>query len=96
MGVQIVIIERAGNAAVLKCGSCNGTGESRYHKYCQACNGAGHVTIVCEAPDVPILKCGSCNGSGESRYHKYCQACGGSGAVPAHGEFTIRKAKKAD
>jgi DnaJ-class molecular chaperone len=96
MSFQIVIIERAGNAAVVKCGSCNGTGESRQHYYCKACNGAGHVTIVCEDAGIPILKCGSCNGSGESRQHYYCKACGGSGALPAHGEFTIRKAKKAD
>ena len=96
MSIQIVIIERAGNAAVVKCGSCNGSGESRHNYYCKACNGTGHVTIVCEDPGVPILKCGSCNGSGESRHNYYCKACGGSGAVPAYGEFTIRKAKKAD
>jgi len=94
MAIQIVIIERTGNAAVVKCGSCGGKGESRKHYYCHACNGVGHVTIVCEEPGIPILKCGSCNGSGESRKHYYCRACGGSGAVPAYGEFTIRKAKK--
>lgn len=96
MAIQIVIIERTGNAAVVKCGSCNGSGSSNYHNYCRACNGAGHVTIICEDSGIPILRCGSCGGSGSSNYHNYCRACGGSGAVPAYGEFTIRKAKKAD
>lgn len=95
MGVSILVVEWSGNAAVVKCGSCNGSGESRHHNYCQACNGAGHVTIVCEETGIPILKCGSCNGNGESRHHNYCQACGGIGAVPAHGKFSIRKAQRA-
>ena len=94
MGVQIVIIERVGNAVVVKCGSCKGTGESRHHSYCKACNGTGHVTLICEEPGVPIVKCGSCNGSGESRHHLYCKACGGVGAVPAYGKYEIRKAER--
>lgn|GEM_PF-1453408 len=96
MTVQIVVIERTGNAAVVRCGSCNGTGSSRYHQYCTAWNGSGHVTIVCEDEDVPVLKCGSCDGTGSSRYHQYSNACGGSGAVPAYGRFQIRKAERQD
>jgi DnaJ-class molecular chaperone len=94
MSMAIVIIERTGNAAIIKCGSCRGSGSSRYHQYCRACNGTGHATILCEQPDVPIVKCGSCDGSGSSRYHQYCQACGGVGAVPAFGTFKIMKAER--
>ncbi len=96
MAIQIVIIERSGNASVAKCGSCSGSGESRHHYYCEACNGTGHVTIVCEDSGTPILKCGSCNGSGESERNYYCKACGGSGAAPAYGDFTVRKARKVE
>lgn len=96
MGAAIIVVEWAGNAAIVKCGSCKGSGESRHHRYCKACNGAGHVTIVCDEPGIPMLKCGSCDGSGESRHHYYCHACGGSGAVPAHGKFSIRKVEKSE
>lgn len=92
--LEIVIIERAGNAVVIRCGSCKGSGESRHHIYCAACNGSGHVTIVCEDDGIPIVTCGSCGGKGESRHHNYCRSCGGCGAVPAYGRFEIRKAER--
>ncbi len=51
------------------------------------------IVIVERSGNAAVVKCGSCNGSGESRHHRYCAACNGTGAVPAHGEFSIRKAK---
>ena len=91
---QIVIIERTGNAAVIKCGSCGGGGSSRTDHYCRACHGTGHVTLVCEDEGVPIIKCGSCDGEGSSRTDHYCRACGGVGATPAFGKYRIRKAER--
>lgn len=43
MGIQIVIIERVGNEVIVNCGSCNGSGVSRTHNYCNACGGVGAV-----------------------------------------------------
>jgi DnaJ-class molecular chaperone len=96
MAKKIEIIERSGTAAVVKCGSCKGTGESKHKRYCKACNGTGHVTLMCESEDIPIVACSSCDGKGESEELAYCRACQGVGAVPAYGKYKIRKVERID
>lgn len=96
MAMKIEIVERSGNAVVVECGSCRGTGESRHKRFCKACNGTGHVTLMCESEEIPIVSCSSCRGTGESQELVYCRACQGVGVVPAYGKYKIRKVERVD